>query len=363
MPDPADPTQQTPSDRAPGGNALKEPTSSCRTPDRHNHAAAVRRWLATAVVWAAVALGAVWAFVRVFGLDRGWPAVQVIAFTPYVAAASLVPAATAAVMRRWWAAIAAGAVFLTLAGCVLPRVIAAPTAPDGGPDGVAVRVMAANLRVGGADAARLVDLVRERHVDVLALQEVTPGAAAALFSAGVVRVLPHYHVNPLAGVTGSAIYTRFPIRDAAVSVNPGGFTQVKALIDVAGAAPVVIESVHPVAPSSTAVTGLWRDGLRGQSPADPAGPLRILAGDFNATLDHSDLRRVLATGYVDAAAQVGAGLTPTWPYYGRRTPVTPKVTIDHILADERIGVRNFAVFAIPRTDHRAILATLVLPRA
>ena len=39
----------------------------------------------------------------------------------------------------------------------------------------------------------------------------------------------------------------------------------------------------------------------------PDGPPRILAGDFNATLDHALLRRLLATGYVDAADRDGRG--------------------------------------------------------
>ena len=93
------------------------------------------------------------------------------------------------------------------------------------------------------------------------------------------------------------------------------------------------------------------------------GPLRVLVGDFNATLDHVELRRLLATGYRDAASVVGKGLTPTWPYFGPRWAITPKVTIDHVLADRRIGVRSFEAFTIPGTDHRVILAELVIPLA
>jgi endonuclease/exonuclease/phosphatase (EEP) superfamily protein YafD len=93
--------------------------------------------------------------------------------------------------------------------------------------------------------------------------------------------------------------------------------------------------------------------------AAPDGPLRILAGDFNATLDHADLRRVLAGGYEDAASVVGAGLHATWPE-GRLVP--PTVAIDHVLADERAGVRAVSVHTLPGTDHRAVFAELVLPR-
>jgi endonuclease/exonuclease/phosphatase family metal-dependent hydrolase len=38
------------------------------------------------------------------------------------------------------------------------------------------------------------------------------------------------------------------------------------------------------------------------------------------------------------------------------------VAIDHVLADARCGVRAFSVHPIPGTDHRAVLAELVLPR-
>jgi endonuclease/exonuclease/phosphatase (EEP) superfamily protein YafD len=84
-----------------------------------------------------------------------------------------------------------------------------------------------------------------------------------------------------------------------------------------------------------------------------------MAGDFNATLDHELMRRVIDTGYEDAAAVVGAGLHTTWPA-GRSFP--PAVAIDHVLADKRVGVRAVSVHPVPGTDHRALFAELVLPR-
>ena len=92
-------------------------------------------------------------------------------------------------------------------------------------------------------------------------------------------------------------------------------------------------------------------------PATPDGRLRILAGDFNATLDHAELRRILDTGYQDAAAQVGAGLHGTWP----RGRAFPGLAIDHVLVDERLGVRAVSIHTIPGTDHRAVWAELELP--
>jgi endonuclease/exonuclease/phosphatase family metal-dependent hydrolase len=86
--------------------------------------------------------------------------------------------------------------------------------------------------------------------------------------------------------------------------------------------------------------------------------VRILAGDFNATLDHPELRDVLERGYVDAADEAGAGLEPTWP---SNSPFPPGVTIDHVLADERVAVRHHRTVRIPGSDHQAVRATLQLP--
>jgi endonuclease/exonuclease/phosphatase family metal-dependent hydrolase len=82
----------------------------------------------------------------------------------------------------------------------------------------------------------------------------------------------------------------------------------------------------------------------------------LLIGDFNATLDHAAVRRLLDTGYVDAADAVGNGLTPTW-----QASLVPPVSIDHVLVEEGIGVRAVRVHDIARSDHRAVVADLVVP--
>ena len=121
---------------------------------------------------------------------------------------------------------------------------------------------------------------------------------------------------------------------------------------------VQLLAVHPAAPDPGSV-GAWDNDLNALPDAEPRGRIRILAGDFNATLDHAQLRRLIDTGYEDAASVVGAGLHGTWPE-GRRIP--PAVVIDHVLADRRVGVRAVSVHTIPGTDHRAVVAELALPR-
>ncbi|MBY8870858.1 endonuclease/exonuclease/phosphatase family protein [Micromonospora sp. PLK6-60] len=306
--------------------------------------------------WLIVAPGVAWAAVRLPGVERG-PLVQLLAFTPYVAGWSLVALVAAVALRHRWAALVAGLTAVALVGVVAPR-----TLPGGGPaaDGPTVRLLTANLLHGAADPGALVELVRRHRVDLLTVQEFTPAAQAGLDRAGLGALLPHRQLNPEDGTTGSGLYSRFPLAEPGVRRNRGfAFTQAYATVTVPGAPPARVESAHPAAPWSVAVIDEWRMDLAGQPSATPDGPLRILAGDFNATLDHAPLRALLDTGYVDAAGAVGAGLVGTWgPYDG--DPIPP-VTIDHVLVDRRIAVHAVSVHAVPGSDHRAALATLRLP--
>ncbi|WP_212761663.1 endonuclease/exonuclease/phosphatase family protein [Nocardia uniformis] len=306
---------------------------------------------------------ACWALVRLTGSERG-PLVQLLAFTPYIAAWSLLPLVLMLVLRRRWLAGIAGLVVVALAWAVLPRAFG--TAETGAAGAVALRVLTANMQFGAADPVALVDLVRDQRVDVLALQEYTPEAAAALRTAGLDRELPYAESHPLPKASGSALYSRYPLTDGGVRVNPGQFAQAHAIVTVPGAQPVLVESVHTTPPAHLDNLNYWRTDLASQpnATAPPAGVPRILAGDFNATLDHAPLRDLIARGYRDAAATVGAGFVGTWgPYAGRHgtgRPIPP-IAIDRVLADQRIGVGEVSAHSVPHTDHRALAVVLFVP--
>jgi endonuclease/exonuclease/phosphatase family metal-dependent hydrolase len=119
---------------------------------------------------------------------------------------------------------------------------------------------------------------------------------------------------------------------------------------------VTVVSVHPVPPTDGESARRWHDALRGLPAAGERAELGLLLGDFNATLDHSELRRVLDRGYVDAADATGTGLTPTWS-----RGLSPPLTLDHLLVDERIHVADSEVRALPGSDHEAVIADLVAP--
>jgi endonuclease/exonuclease/phosphatase family metal-dependent hydrolase len=317
-----------------------------------------KRLAVTVLVWLLMLPGAAWALIRFFGWERGI-AVQLLAFTPYVAAWALVPALIALLSRRWLAGALAVVAAALLAVAVLPRALA--DGDQGPATGVGLNVLTFNLLGGDADAATLVGLVRDHGVAVLALQEFTPDMQARLSDAGLDTLLPYSSPAAEFGTTGSAVYSRFPVTAAGSRRNGGGFLQAYGTIQPPGAGPVQIESAHPVAPYSVEILADWRDDLRNQPRADPNRSPRILLGDFNATLDHRELRRLISSGYRDAADAAGAGLSGTWGPYSRRP--LPPVTIDHVLVDRRIAVRDVQVHGIPRSDHRAVLASLVVPRA
>ncbi|WP_373320503.1 endonuclease/exonuclease/phosphatase family protein [Virgisporangium aurantiacum] len=299
----------------------------------------------------------IWAVVRVLGWEHGWPWVQLMAFTPYAAAGSVVVAVFALVTRRWVPAVVALVAAVSLVAVVAPRAFS-----DGGRTaaGQPLRVLTVNLMGGSVDERALVALVRRLDVDVLALQELTPAGDADLRAADLHRYLPYAASFPLPGVSGSAVLSRHPLTATAHRPLRGGAVQAQATLDVPGARPVEVESAHPAAPWGRPGMANWYRDLRAQPPATVDGHLRILLGDFNATLDHVALRRLVNSGYRDAAEVSGTGLRTSWPSQGQR--LMAPVTLDHVLADRRIGVAEARPYLIAGTDHRAVYAELVIPR-
>jgi endonuclease/exonuclease/phosphatase (EEP) superfamily protein YafD len=255
------------------------------------------------------------------------------------------------VLRRRLTALVAGVAALVLALAVAPRAIAGSEPDARGPR---LTVMTANVYEGRGDARALMTLVRRYHVDVLSLQELTPGELARLDAAGAAELLPGRVTEPRDGADGSGLLARVPLRPAA-SADAGVHAQPAAAL--MGKPPVVVTAVHPAPPLSRSREDGWADALDAL-PGAEASRLRILAGDFNATLDHRALRGVLGRGYADAADRAGTGLRATWPAVRRRSL---PITIDHVLVDRRVRVEAVHVAVVPGSDHRAVIVTLRLP--
>ncbi|WP_304451469.1 endonuclease/exonuclease/phosphatase family protein [Nocardiopsis sp. YSL2] len=310
----------------------------------------------TVAVWSVAAGFAVFTLLRAAGLERGYPLVPLLAFTPYVLAASLVAVIAAAVLRRWAALAVLAVAAAVLAAAVVPRAVPSGTASADGPT---VRILTVNALRGGADPGAVVAAVRARDVDVLAIQESTPQMLARLSSEGLDDLLPHVVDHSAPSVEGTSVHAVHPLTDLGdAGEGVPAFAMPTARVEVPEWDGVLeVTAVHPYPPVDADVTADWHAGLRALPRAQDGKALRILAGDFNATPDHAELRAVLASGYVDAASVRGEGLTGTWPSSG---PI-PRVAIDHVLVDSAIGVGDVAVVPVEGTDHLGVFAEVTIP--
>ncbi|RDI20855.1 endonuclease/exonuclease/phosphatase family protein [Lentzea flaviverrucosa] len=295
------------------------------------------------------------ALVRLLGIDGTRYMIAATSLTPYITVVGLLIGLFALFRKRWVIGLT-----MTVVGVVLVANLAPRAFPDARPNGVGqqVRLMTANLLTGIADAEFIVQEVRKRNIDVLALQELTPQMVGDLDRAGLRQVLPNRVFLDEPGGSGSGIASRFPLSQRNLT-PPSTLQQAGALVDLPGK-DIEVVSVHPLPPVVTAGPEAWQRELAGLPAPDSTGAIRVLAGDFNATLDHVGLTRLLNKGYVDAADQVGKGLIHTWPSASGFWP--PPVTIDHVLVDSKLLVDTLDVFDVPGSDHRAVVTQFVVPR-
>ncbi|TDQ04692.1 endonuclease/exonuclease/phosphatase family protein [Labedaea rhizosphaerae] len=291
--------------------------------------------------------------VRLVSLDDfggfGYFAVA-LALTPYVVAGGAGLGVLMIIIGRRKPAFVLICVTLVLASLVSPRVLRNDQ-PDA--TGLNVRVLSANLRLGQADAQHLVDLVRDNHVQILAMQELTPVEVSELDAAGLSRLMPYnvYRAEP--GGSGSGIASVFPLRELAEVPNTT-FQMPVAIVDLPGNQDGEIVDVHAKPPIHDFAT--WSSELHHLPDPLPAGRVRMVVGDFNASFDHAAFRNVINRGYRDVAEQLGDGLVATWSQ-----PWVPAMTIDHVLIDRRTAARGYAVLDLPGSDHHAIMADVQIP--
>jgi endonuclease/exonuclease/phosphatase (EEP) superfamily protein YafD len=319
------------------------------------------RWLLRLLL----AVLVVWAVVRATGFDQRTPLAQLISYTPYVGAFAVLVLLATFLTRQLVPTIVALVLVLVFGWFLLPRLL-----PDdligpakSVPKGWNVRVMSVNLFKGRASADAVLDRARREDPDVLTVQELTPEWVDRFAAAGGLKQFRYRALEDDTGASGTGIYAKFPLTEGTELDERSSFRQAVAMLRVPGRPAVAIVSAHPAPPLTYdklfVPPRTWvRDyGLLPDAPR--AGSVQILAGDFNATLDHVLLRRLIATGYLDAAEAVGHGWEPTWPERGHAG--LPPVTIDHVLVDQRASAQSFHSYKIKGSDHKAVVADLTLP--
>ncbi|MFI2761088.1 endonuclease/exonuclease/phosphatase family protein [Streptomyces echinatus] len=287
---------------------------------------------------------------RAAGTDGITPVPQFLAFLPWL----LAPAGFAllcALLARWWPGVVWAVAVLGLLAWYLD-----PYGGTGEPDGpplAALRVLTSNVEFGRGTPA-LVRVVRDRHPDVVFVEECEPGCRA-LLEREFADAYPYRRAVAADGSKGSLILSRFPLTPAAGVAGTMGMPG--AVADVRGH-PVRLQLAHPMPPLPGQV-GLWRrelGRLRAFAAAGPGIPT-VLAGDFNASQDHAAFRRILDTGLSDAARLTGHDRTPSWP---SRTASVIGAQIDHVLVSPDFSVTDARFLRVSGTDHRALLTDLML---
>lgn len=265
-------------------------------------------------------------------------------------------------------ALATAALTVTVIPRALPRRQPAASGP-------VLRVLTQNMLIGAAPVDALVELARITGADVLFVQELTDQAASGLAQAGIGAMFPHQAIAPSDGsVHDTGIYARYPLCEDAPAVDDDGrragaggprrMPQRPAQLQLPSGHSVRLVCVHmppPKPPWAPWWAERWQAELgRVPPPGNPPADLPVvIAGDFNATVDHAPLRGVLRRGYRDAACEVGNGLVPTWGPEPHGHP--PLLTIDHVLVGPGCAVLRTRVHRIPGIDHRALYAELRLP--
>lgn len=308
------------------------------------------------------------------GLTTTTPVTQVIAFRlplGLASAAAGLAAGALAVRRRRESRVprrvrrspvVPAALACVLVGCGLLHVgvvasrgwaqTAGPTDPD------AVTVLAINTRGGGAGPPVVAAVAAAAGADVIAMPETTPDLAArtaeALAAHGIdVQVFTNGPDRPPEAST--ALLVRDTMGRYAEAPGPIGANAVRA-DPVDGAGPPLV-AVHPTAPMPGNLHR-WERALGAAVESCRSTPGAIVAGDFNATLDHAPMRSLgpCASG----AAWLhwrGAGGHGTWP---AAVPALLAAPIDHVLVDAtHWRVTAARVVAVRSSDHRGVVVRLV----
>ncbi len=127
------------------------------------------------------------------------------------------------------------------------------------------------------------------------------------------------------------------------------------VMPVNGTGPTIV-AVHAVAPRVEAMQR-WQSDLQWIADQCPTGDF-ILAGDFNATVDHMASLGVNGGDIGncrDAASRTGTGATGTWP---ASLPELLGAPIDHVMASANWEPTGSLVLDAAGSDHRALVVQL-----
>ena len=281
-------------------------------------------------------------------LDHRFPFGAAVAWRPHAAPAALLAAAVLVRGRRTRPLAA------VLGAAAVPGVVAAAgrlrRRPVGGRGDRDLTILACNAYLGRADAGALATLLERETPDLVALSEAGPDLRDKLMPLVAGLGYRSWVSTPPGTPDGPSVTVLVSARAGEVTVRGGPGMRRRHLEvtgGVLGARRFV--AVHPEAPMGPGRAALWEADLGLVAGWTRQTPAPIIAGDFNATLDHAAMRDALGDCR-SAAEGTGAGLVGTFP---AGLPRWWGVQIDHVLVPADAVTTRFAILDVEGSDHRA----------
>ena len=331
-----------------------------------------RRILATLVIIALSATALVLVWPQLFSLQRVAGIAQLVSFRGAAAAAAavvfvvfLVLATANRSFRRLGLSLAA----LALVFALLNTAVLASRGFGGTPLPARVAadltVMSWNTLGDAPGPEAIAQLAIDSNADVVSLPETTEKTAKAvavlMTTAGLPmtshtvahgRISKSRSTSVLIGTTLGAYH---------LDESAGSTVTFPTLVMVpdSGSGPTIV-AVHPVAPLPSELAS-WDSDLHWLAGACPPGDV-ILAGDFNATLDHlAGLESEPGANLgacTDAASRAHSGARGSWP---TGVPALLGAPIDHVMTTKNwavVGARVVEALDGAGSDHRPIVVRL-----
>lgn len=308
----------------------------------------------------ALLLAAYLALRAVFG-PRLWPLSLVEPLLPWLALPSVGFVLVALAVRRWRSVAAhtmIAASWLALFGGTLRERPAPPEVV-----GTRLTVVTLNAASGLARIDALEPFCRASGADVIALQELDDEEALALETRLLVEY-PHRVLHGL-GVPGKGVLSKFPIVASDLFRLQSERPYLRVVLDVHGARVTVFDVHVPLEEVLLGPFGVAEEDAAELARRALVAAPALLVGDFNATSNMRVYELVAAAGLVNAFAERGVGLGPTFPIFMRyrHLPWPRCVRIDHLWHTADFTTLDAGVAPDAGSDHRPLSATLVLRAA
>lgn len=311
-----------------------------------------------------------------FHLEQTYPFAQIVAARGVVLAAFLLIAVLALLLlfARPLRGFAASVLIVALLGAGATGVIGAlrgfgtgslPAATD-----TSVRVLSWNTAGDEVSASQIAQQILAQGADVVALPETTEAVgeeiAVMLREQGHPMWVHHVQFQPDVVDGPKSWHTTVlvspdlgeysVIESSEDGSNNTGSVPSAVLMPVDGSGPTIV-AVHAVAPRMEDMDQ-WSSDLRWIADQCPEGDF-LLAGDFNATVDHMAGLGVEGgdMGYCrDVASRTGNGYMGTWP---SSLPALLSTPIDHVMASPNwVPTGSVVIDDAGGSDHRGLVVQL-----